>query len=296
MEAWPDQFDDTHTLETIPEIGRNLMAIDQWISVGGVALAGFILITWLRRGRGDPLRDAPARTNSLDEVSLAIPTLAYLAGFAVLAAILGESGNLPAGGWGRVAVVSGSHVIGAVACLWMGARAFGGWRRLVFGAPDIARRGAGTEAVAACVLALGVCPLVLWLTVAVVRLLAPEQELAPHPTIESLRTGQAAAVYLALWVGAAVIAPVAEELFFRGLVQTYLVNAWGRRWRAVIVSSGLFALVHTGQPYAMPALFALSLLLGFLYERRGALVWPIALHAVFNLKTLVWEALGGAAS
>lgn len=295
MEVRAEHVIESVAWEAIPGIARYLTTIDQATSVAAAALAGFLFLIWLRRGRRDPLASVPTRANAVDEVALAIPMLAYLAGFAALAAMLGESGSLPTDRWSRVAVVSGSHVIGAVACVWTGTRAFAGWRRMIFGARETASRGAWTDLFATCVLALGLCPLVLWLTVAAVRVSVPELELAPHPTIESLRTGQDAALQAVLWAGAIVVAPVAEELFFRGLVQTYLVNAWAHRWRAMIASSGLFALVHTGQPYAMPALFALSILLGFLYERRGALVWPIMLHAAFNLKTLIWETLGGGA-
>jgi membrane protease YdiL (CAAX protease family) len=34
-------------------------------------------------------------------------------------------------------------------------------------------------------------------------------------------------------------------------------------------------------------------MLGYAYERTGSLVSPILIHAAFNLKTLVWNALGG---
>ena len=48
---------------------------------------------------------------------------------------------------------------------------------------------------------------------------------------------------LALWILIAVLTPVAEELFFRGL----MLRAIGRRWSipiAVVVSSIVFGLFH----------------------------------------------------
>ncbi|MFQ5494698.1 MAG: type II CAAX prenyl endopeptidase Rce1 family protein [Phycisphaerae bacterium] len=35
----------------------------------------------------------------------------------------------------------------------------------------------------------------------------------------------------------------------------------------------------------------LAVLLGFAYERTGRLTVPIAIHAAFNLKTLIWASL-----
>ncbi len=107
-----------------------------------------------------------------------------------------------------------------------------------------------------------------------------------------------------LWLFAlssVVLAPVAEELFFRGLV----LHAWLReygRWVALIGSSALFGLVHYGLfplegllpelPWlAIPA--AAGMLLGFLALRTGSLVAPLAAHATANfVNLLVALALG----
>jgi membrane protease YdiL (CAAX protease family) len=84
--------------------------------------------------------------------------------------------------------------------------------------------------------------------------------------------------------------PVAEELFFRGLV----LNAWKREygiWPAVIGSSVLFGLVHFGLgplealPAALPNLALLGsggLIFALLAVRTGSLVAPIAAHAANN--------------
>ena len=49
---------------------------------------------------------------------------------------------------------------------------------------------------------------------------------------------------MALWFSAVVVAPMAEEVFFRGLLQTFLVNVLRNRWTAIAVASTLFAAVH----------------------------------------------------
>ena len=108
-----------------------------------------------------------------------------------------------------------------------------------------------------------------------------------HPLLEQLLTAplgwQAAAIF-----GAVVLAPLAEEVLFRGLLQSMLRTHFGHPWPAVIVASLMFASVHaTAEPQGVPALFVLSLALGYNYERTGRLWSPIVLHAVFNA-AMIW--------
>lgn len=81
-----------------------------------------------------------------------------------------------------------------------------------------------------------------------------------------------------------VVAPVAEEIFFRGIVY----NAWLREFgvrRAVIGSAVLFALIH-GSIFVILPIFALGVGLALLYRRTGSLPASIAMHATFNGITL----------
>jgi membrane protease YdiL (CAAX protease family) len=101
-----------------------------------------------------------------------------------------------------------------------------------------------------------------------------------------------------LWLGAVsslVLAPVSEELFFRGLA----LHAWLReygRWVALIGSSVVFGLVHYGLnplegllpdlPWlAIPAVS--GLVLGHLAVRTESLIAPITAHATMNAITLL---------
>jgi membrane protease YdiL (CAAX protease family) len=58
-------------------------------------------------------------------------------------------------------------------------------------------------------------------------------------------------------------------------------------WLPIGASSLLFALAHAGQGSAPVALFGLSLILGFLYQRTHRIVPCIAMHATFNLLSIV---------
>ena len=76
------------------------------------------------------------------------------------------------------------------------------------------------------------------------------------------------------------LAPIAEELFFRGVA----LNAWAREYgvrRAIVLSALLFALIHASLAAFVP-IFVLGLALAVIYRRSGNLASSIALHATFN--------------
>jgi len=76
------------------------------------------------------------------------------------------------------------------------------------------------------------------------------------------------------------IAPVAEELFFRGVVY----SAWEREYGpdlALFGSAALFAAIHFELAALLP-IFGLGLLLGVVYRRTRSLLTVISLHAGFN--------------
>lgn len=86
-----------------------------------------------------------------------------------------------------------------------------------------------------------------------------------------------------------VMAPVGEELVFRGGIFRFLANRM-RPGAAAAISAALFAAVHWNLHSSLP-LFALGLALAAVYQRTGRLLAPIVLHAAFNLNTLlgIWS-------
>jgi len=76
------------------------------------------------------------------------------------------------------------------------------------------------------------------------------------------------------------LAPIAEELFFRGVVFNAFKRERGRRW-AYIGSAALFAVIHLSVVALVP-IFLLGLALAWVYERTGSLLAPIVMHAVVN--------------
>lgn len=88
--------------------------------------------------------------------------------------------------------------------------------------------------------------------------------------------------------GLVIVGPIAEEVVFRGMLLPALLGR-GRRW-AVSVSSAWFALLHLVDPaaaFSVPFLFVLALVLGNERLRTGRLGRPVAIHAGFNLITVI---------
>lgn len=86
-------------------------------------------------------------------------------------------------------------------------------------------------------------------------------------------------------LSAVLIAPIVEEIIFRGFLFRNLRDTVGKGLAAVL--SGLvFGLVHLHPTLILP-LTGLGIALALLYEWTGSLWVPIAAHMAFNLLTLV---------
>jgi membrane protease YdiL (CAAX protease family) len=106
----------------------------------------------------------------------------------------------------------------------------------------------------------------------------PEQEITQE--IKSEDAFSALAGYI---VVTCLMAPIAEEVFFRGLLFPVLGSRLGMTG-GVVATGGLFALVHAvGSPaQALIVLFVLGSGLCVLYVRTGSLLPCIGLHALNN--------------
>ena len=86
----------------------------------------------------------------------------------------------------------------------------------------------------------------------------------------------------------AILAPIAEELFFRGFV----FNAWEREYgtrNALIGAALLFGLAHVpgGTPLAVVIVLLLGLVLTAVYAWTRNLATTIGIHAAFNLASVL---------
>lgn len=107
--------------------------------------------------------------------------------------------------------------------------------------------------------------------------------LEPKSTVPSevVRHGETLALAGVL---AVISAPIAEELFFRGLVFGGLVR-WGF-WPAATASAALFTLAHL-DPGSMIPFFWVGVAMAWLFWSRGSLWDSIAFHFLFNLTSFL---------
>ncbi len=84
-----------------------------------------------------------------------------------------------------------------------------------------------------------------------------------------------------------IFAPLVEEILFRGFLQSFIRKHLGN-YQAIVITSLLFSFFHYSPEQGIAnmtiiaSLFVFSLFLGFIYEKRGSLLAPMTLHALFN--------------
>ncbi|TFD99495.1 CPBP family intramembrane glutamic endopeptidase [Jeotgalibacillus salarius] len=97
---------------------------------------------------------------------------------------------------------------------------------------------------------------------------------------ESLES-QTLMMFLLAFTSAAIISPIYEELFYRGLIYTWL------RQRvsilpAMLISATIFTVVHIPTYNTLPINFIGGLIAAWVYEKTGAILSSILVHASFN--------------
>ena len=90
----------------------------------------------------------------------------------------------------------------------------------------------------------------------------------------------------AILAGSVLIAPLCEEIFFRGFALPGLLHDLSPTW-SILISSLLFAVAHADFGSFVP-LFIIGLCLGFLRLRTGSTWASISLHVLNNLLSSVF--------
>ena len=268
------------------------------LGLGLVALAGWLIIR-LARPEKFTLRRSPGRVNQLNPLHL----LAVFAGHVLVLAVGGllvevrlglaklDPNDVQTMKWLLpVQMAAQATLIGlSLGAAWLTFQ--GGLRRGLGLSPHRWPLDAFRSAVAA----LAVLPLV-WVALvagtAFVQWLVEAGLLKEMPLKHPLLTfaAQAGPGWAAVAIVAAIVlAPLGEELFFRGLLQSMFRRYFGRPWLGIVSASILFALAHQGQFQDWPALAVLGIVLGYNYERTGRLTAPILTHALFNAMMLAAE-------
>lgn len=79
----------------------------------------------------------------------------------------------------------------------------------------------------------------------------------------------------------ALLAPILEELLFRGAIQGSIQASGKSPWIAIVISSLIFGVVHMN-PAQIPFAFLLGMMFGWLYYRTGSLLPGIIGHVLNN--------------
>jgi len=183
--------------------------------------------------------------------------------------------------------------IATVAMIYVANNVLGDWRHtwpITF-----ARLGRQLIRAAGCYLAVYplVNVLILNLCIYLVFGVLGWQHQQQHPALELLVTGRLQpwqVSYLAFL--AVFITPVAEELFFRGLLQNYILGLSRSPVLAVLTSSLAFGIVHWPRIEQIVPLAVFGVVLGWWYWRNNNLLQAVLVHMIFNGVTLILLWLG----
>ncbi|KQS91556.1 type II CAAX endopeptidase family protein [Chryseobacterium sp. Leaf394] len=85
---------------------------------------------------------------------------------------------------------------------------------------------------------------------------------------------------------AVIMAPIFEEIIFRGIIQKGLINNGVEPWKAILLASVLFGLIH-GNPWQFVGATLLGCVLGLVYYKTKSLLLPMLLHGFNNLCSAV---------
>jgi len=210
--------------------------------------------------------------------------LVRLAPFALFMALLALRGALPAD------VGFDARWIYGLTVLLVGALLVAFWRE--YG--ELARQNApsGGEVVLAVVVGAVVCWLWVQLDAPWMRLGEPTASFTPLDV-----DGRLVWPLIAVrWIGAALVVPVMEELFWRSFIMRWIqspvfqvVDPRRVGLKAIVLSTFVFTLAHTLWLAAVVA----GLAYAGLYRRTGKLWVPVIAHAVTNGALGVWVVMTG---
>ncbi len=127
----------------------------------------------------------------------------------------------------------------------------------------------------------------------------PDFQLTKHDQLQSIALYTQLPLQIIIVITTIVIAPIFEELLFRGLFQTMIgsflagsefadtyIRTKQPAWLAIVCSSIIFASIHANISHRL-ALFVLAMCLGYAYEKSGSIIRPIFIHIIFNAINII---------
>jgi membrane protease YdiL (CAAX protease family) len=107
------------------------------------------------------------------------------------------------------------------------------------------------------------------------------------------RTADDAGWLPVLWIAVVIVTPIGEETLFRG----WLFAGWLREprdtWPVIIVTAGLFAILHVQYDWFVIAqVFVFGLLVGWIRWATGSAIVTMLMHAVINFEGMLETMIG----
>jgi len=114
------------------------------------------------------------------------------------------------------------------------------------------------------------------------------RELVPAFELQSHRSAQAHGALLSLWFALIVVAPVGEELLFRGFLFRGFVREPRDALPGILAISLMWARLHVQYDwFTMSLVFAIGVLLGYVRLYSGSTTLVILLHMLLNLESVL---------
>jgi membrane protease YdiL (CAAX protease family) len=110
----------------------------------------------------------------------------------------------------------------------------------------------------------------------------------PHPTLIWIQVLDSPLDRSLTYLQAALIAPIVEEVIFRGVLYPALRERWGVL-TGIALSSVLFSLMHPNLPGGFLPLAALGASFAVAFQLRGSLLPGILMHSLHNFLTLYMQ-------
>ena len=123
-----------------------------------------------------------------------------------------------------------------------------------------------------------------WCVVAALGAIIPSVWLQEHmPELPNLAEDAFDMIMKDRWgyVAVGLLAPLAEELVFRGAILRALLQWCSKPWVGIVLSALLFAVAHMN-PAQFPHAFLIGLLLGWMYYRTDSIIPGIVYHWINN--------------
>ena len=89
-----------------------------------------------------------------------------------------------------------------------------------------------------------------------------------------------------LFIAVSLLAPIGEELLFRGFFQQFLESYWKDITKAVLFTSLFFAIIHMN-PFWFIQIYVLGVLLGYLAWKTNSIFPSLILHSLNNTIAII---------